>query len=242
MEGRMSENRASWKPCLLSGNQLKIIALVAMTCDHVGKELLPRYEILQIIGRLAFPIFAYMIAEGCRYTHSRRKHLLQIVLLAVLCQVVYYVAEGSLFQCILVTFSLSICMIYGMDHALEKGTLSAWAGAAGICGAVYFVSVLLPVILMETDFAVDYGIWGILLPVVVYFVPEILRIPATAAVLMPLCMELGGIQWYAMLAVPLLALYSGKKGKANIKNLFFTYYPAHLVCIYLLSIFIERNS
>ena len=48
----------------LTNNQLKIIAMVSMLFDHVGKELLPQYTVLQIIGRLAFPIFAYMIAEG----------------------------------------------------------------------------------------------------------------------------------------------------------------------------------
>jgi len=238
----MSEIRVSGKWNILSGNQLKIIALVAMTFDHVGKELLPEYEFLQIIGRLAFPIFAYMIAEGCRYTRNRRKHLLQVALLALLCQIVYFAAEGSLFQCILVTFSLSIGMIYVIDYAVKKRTVSSWVGVVALCGVVWFFSVILPIVLKRTDFAVDYGIWGILLPVVVYFVPENMKISAVAAVLVPLCLELGDIQWYAMFAVPLLALYSGKKGKANMKQLFLTYYPAHLVCIYLLSLLIKGNS
>lgn len=55
----------------LTGNQLKLLALIAMTCDHVGLQLLPQFIILRIIGRLAAPLFAYMIAEGCRYTHNR---------------------------------------------------------------------------------------------------------------------------------------------------------------------------
>lgn len=55
----------------LTGNQLKLLALFAMTCDHVGLQLLPQFIILRIIGRLAAPLFAYMIAEGCRYTHDR---------------------------------------------------------------------------------------------------------------------------------------------------------------------------
>lgn len=222
----------------LSGNQLKIIALIAMTCDHVGKELLPGINVLQIVGRLAFPIFAYMIAEGCRYTRNRRKHLLNVAGLAILCQVVYFIAEGSLFQCILVTFSLSICMIYGIDHAGKLRTVRGWAGAAAICTSVYFISVMLPIILKNTDFAVDYGFWGILLPVFVYFAPEYLKVPMTAAGLVPLCLELGGIQWYSLVAVVLLMFYSGKRGKVNMKNLFFTYYPLHLVCIYLLGLFI----
>ena len=58
----------------LSGNQLKIIALIAMTIDHIGLQFLPHVTILRIIGRLAFPIFAYMIAEGCLHTRNRRRY------------------------------------------------------------------------------------------------------------------------------------------------------------------------
>ena len=42
----------------LTGNQLKIIAMIAMTCDHVGLQLFPQVTLLRIIGRLSFPIFA----------------------------------------------------------------------------------------------------------------------------------------------------------------------------------------
>ena len=118
----MSGSRVVEKNGVLSGNQLKIVALVAMTCDHIGKSIFPKCEILQIVGRIAFPIFAYMIAEGCRYTCNRKKHLLQVALVAFLCQIVYYGLEKSLFQCILVTFSLSIGMIYVIDYAKEKKT------------------------------------------------------------------------------------------------------------------------
>lgn len=45
----------------MNSNQLKIVALLAMTCDHIGKQLLPQITILQIIGRLAFPIFALIM-------------------------------------------------------------------------------------------------------------------------------------------------------------------------------------
>ena len=238
----MAEIGVSGKWGILSGNQLKILALVAMTCDHVGKELLPEYEFLQIIGRLAFPIFAYMIAEGCRYTRNRRKHLLQVAVLALSCQIVYFVIERSLFQCILVTFSLSIGLIYVLEYARKKRTAAAWLEATAVCGVVWFFCVIMPIVLKGSDFAVDYGIWGILLPVVVYFVPEKLEIPAVIAMLVLLCVELGGIQRYALLAVPLLSLYSGKKGKANMKHLFLTYYPVHLVCIYMLSLLLNTNS
>ena len=48
----------------LTGNQLKLLALIAMTCDHVGLQLLPQFILLRINGPLAAPHYAYMIAEG----------------------------------------------------------------------------------------------------------------------------------------------------------------------------------
>ena len=105
----------------LSGNQLKLIALVTMTIDHVGMLLFPRLRILRYIGRIAFPIFAYMIAEGCHYTRNRRKYLLSMIFVAALCQVVYFFAMGSLYMSVLVTFSLSIGLIYLADYAQSGG-------------------------------------------------------------------------------------------------------------------------
>lgn len=54
----------------LTGNQLKIIALILMTIDHVGAYLLPQYTVLRLVGRLSMPIFAWAIAEGCYYTKT----------------------------------------------------------------------------------------------------------------------------------------------------------------------------
>ena len=104
----------------MNSNQLKIVALLAMTCDHVGKLLFPLIDILQIVGRLAFPIFAYMIAEGCIHTKSKKKYLLTMAGLGLICQIVYFVAMDSLYLCVLVTISLSIGLIYVLDYAIEK--------------------------------------------------------------------------------------------------------------------------
>lgn len=219
----------------LSGNQLKLLALFAMTCDHVGKQLLPQYAILQIIGRLAFPIFAYMIAEGCRYTQNRRRYLLTMAALALVCQMVYGLAMGSLYQCVLVTFSMAITGIYVYDYLIRKRTLGALAVAGMVLGILIFACVRLPGILTHTDFAIDYGIWGVLLPVLIYVSKDKKRqLAATAIGLMFLSISLGGIQWYSLCAVPILCLYSGKRGKKKMKNLFYIYYPLHLVCIYVI--------
>lgn len=221
----------------LTGNQLKILAMAAMTCDHVGLQLLPQFGVLRIIGRLALPIYAYMIAEGCRYTHDRKNYLLRILTLAILCQIVYFVAMGSLYQCILVTFSLSICLIYALDYAGKRRGAGAVFLTMGALMAVYFVCVLLPKLLPGTDFGVDYGLWGVLLPVLVYCGKNRRqKLCLLTLGLLLLCAAFGGSQWWALLAVPLLMAYNGRRGKYPIGKLFYIYYPLHLVVIYGISL------
>lgn len=210
----------------LTGNQLKIIAMITMTCDHVGLQLLPRWTFLRILGRLALPIYAYMIAEGCRHTRSRKQYLLRLVYLAALCQAVYFIAMGSLYMCILVTFSLSVCLIWAWEQKDRH-----WLGPA-VTAAVFFLCTVLPELL--EGFYVDYGLAGVMLPVLIYFGKP--RLLFAAAGLGLLALGYGGNQWWAFAALPLLMLYNGQRGKHSIGRLFYWYYPAHLAAIYLLSL------
>ena len=224
---------------LLSGNQLKIIALIAMTCDHVGKVLFPDITWLIAIGRLSFPIFGYMIAEGCKFTKNRKRYLVTMFVLALLCQFVFFVAEGSLYQCVLVTFSLSIILIYIIDYTMKKHTLKSFGYLALGLTSVYFITEVLPVILKGTDFYVDYGFFGAMLPVFVFMADGgCKKIVSVSLALVLLSFSLNGIQWFSLFSIPLLAIYNGKKGKLNMKNLFYIYYPVHLAVIYFISNFI----
>lgn len=181
----------------LTGNQLKLLALIAMTCDHVGLQLLPQFIILRIIGRLAAPLFAYMIAEGCRYTHNRGRYLGRLLGMAALCQIAYFAAMRSLYQCIFVTFSLSVCMIYALDNAVRRRTPVSVLSAAAAVAAVVFVTEGLPRILIHTDFDVDYGLWGVMLPVLVYFGRgKWGRLALFAVGVSLLGLQYGGAQWW----------------------------------------------
>ena len=219
----------------LTGNQLKLLALVTMTCDHIGVTLFPQVLWLRIVGRLALPIFAYMIAEGCRHTHSRKRYLLSIVAVAALCQAVYLVAMGSLYMCIMVTFSLSVALIYLWDYAKTR---PAPQGGFLVLAALCVTWVLCEVPLFPgTDFHIDYGIFGVLLPVLIYMGRSGLQAFAMAALgLVFLNLSMGGIQWFSLLALIPLAFYDGTRGKAKLKYLFYIYYPAHLAVIWLISL------
>ena len=109
----MAENTKSFG--IFNSNALKYIAALTMLIDHMGLLLFPRYLIFRIIGRIAYPIFAFMIAEGCRYTKNKLKHFLMVFLLGLACQAVYFFYGGSLDMCILITFSLSIIIIYALQ-------------------------------------------------------------------------------------------------------------------------------
>ena len=221
----------------LTGNQLKLIALITMTIDHVGMLLLPRVRILRAIGRIAFPIFAYMIAEGCQHTRNRRKYLLSMVSLAAICQVVYFFAMGSLFMCVLVTFSLSIGLIYISDYAHAGGRFGTVGLYAALCGIFFLCYLAHDLLFPKTDFGIEYGLWGVLLPVFAHFgARKQKKLQYFTAGLALLCLTWGGIQWFSMAAIPLIALYNGKRGKRKMKYLFYIYYPAHLVAIYFLSL------
>ena len=222
----------------LTNNQLKIIAMVSMALDHIGLLFFPDVAIFRILGRIAFPIFAYMIAEGCRYTKNRAKYLGMIAGMGFVFQIVYFVAMQSLYQGILVTFSLAIIAIYSIDGIVKSkkiwGRLAALVGLAFVAAFVF----VLPTLLTGTDFDIDYGVWGILLPILVYFMPSrawkfvgvsllLLARAIYYTVVVPI-----PLQWWSLLTVPLLALYNGERGKAKMKYVFYIFYPAHLVILY----------
>lgn len=221
----------------MSANSLKMVALIAMTIDHVGLVLFPGCEWMRIVGRIAFPIFAFMIAEGCRYTRSRRRYLSQIAILGVGMQVVLFAVAGSLYQSVFISFTLAIILIYAFDEAGKKRQVKYWIYAALCVCAVIFLCLGLPAILHNTDYNIDYGIIGVCIPVACYFAKgKALRISVFALGLVALSVFYGGVQWFCLSAVPLIGIYNYKRGSSALKNLFYFYYPAHLCIIFAIGI------
>lgn len=226
----------------LSGNQLKLIALICMTIDHIGLILLSQYTVLRIVGRLAFPVFAFMIAEGCRYTRRMGKYLASLTAVAALCQVLYFVTLRSLDMCIMVTFSLSVGIIWLLRTAQEKKSVPYGVLALAGVAVAYFLTDVLPVLLPQTNYSIDYGFYGVLLPVLLYLLKaRWQQLAAMLAVLSVLALDAAwDIQWFSLLALPLLALYGGHRGKWKLKWLFYIYYPVHLAVIWLLRLILIR--
>lgn len=218
---------------VFNGNVLKIIALLTMTIDHIGFILCDNYIPFRIIGRIAFPIFAYMIAEGCRYTKNRKQHFLLIFGLGILFQLALFLAEGTLDQCIFITFSLSIAMIYSMEYSIYHKEFTAKLLFPLCVLLSYFLCEILPLYLKEYHFSIDYHFFGTLLPLFIYLGrTKKQKLLLTAFGLVLVNLQYGGIQWFSLIALPLLALYNGQRGKWRMKYLFYIYYPLHLSVIW----------
>ena len=104
----------------MTSNQIKWIACLCMLIDHIGFLFFPQVEVLRWIGRLALPLFAYFIGEGCYYTSRPVWYFLRIFILGIVCQLFYtgqQLLSGNVTEIylnILFTFSLSIpvCLTY----------------------------------------------------------------------------------------------------------------------------------
>ena len=226
----------------LSGNALKLIAAAAMTADHVGILFFPGVRWMRILGRLAFPIFAYMIAEGCKYTRSRLRYFLTMAALAAVCQAVYWVADGSLYLSVLVTFSLAVPVICALQ--LCKEATAAGKGLKSLFAGAVFLAAVALVWYLNRILTIDYGFWGCMLPVLASLFQTRRGAPGNPGTdrkeVHVLCMGLGlvllsrsmgGVQSWSLLSLPLLLGYSGKRGKADLKYFFYIFYPVHLAIL-----------
>lgn len=223
---------------LLSGNQLKVLAAIFMTLDHIGYILFPHVTEFNIIGRLAFPIFAYTFAEGCKYTKNRWRHFFMLLIVGALCQAAYTFFLNSLYQNILITFSLSALVIYSYDFAKKNNNILGFILCAVSVIGAYFVCNILPW-RVGSDFCIDYGFVGVMLPVLIYIgnnkTEKLLLLTLGLLFLIP---NPTSTQVFSLFAVPLISLYSGSRGKWRMKNFFYIYYPLHLAVIYLVGIYL----
>ncbi len=222
----------------MNRNHLKIIAVLTMIIDHVGAFLVGNNVIMRLIGRLAFPIFAFFIAEGWRYTKSRKKYVLTLLVFALISQIPYVLLHNWWNFNILFTFLISILCIYLIEGYNLNPTLNM----------VWLVVTGLFLVLSQMFGVVDYGLLGVLLVVAFYFIKDQkVRLAIGAAILCVMSLRdfaisgyvlRGFTQFVSLISIGLLAFYNGEKGKTNLKWLFYITYPTHLLIIYIITLFV----
>lgn len=222
------------KKLSLNATELKIIALVSMTIDHMGYLMFPKITLFRIIGRIAYPIFAYMIAEGCSHTKNKKKYIGLVAGIGLLCSIIYYIGERDLYQSILITFSFSILIIYAIEYAMYEMQKSIRNKALAIMGILLLISAMwfLCNNPFESGFIIDYGFFGVITPVLVWFAKTAKnKLIALSLGLLIISASSGGVHIFSMLAVILLYFYNGEKGR-SLGYFFYIYYLAHLAALH----------
>lgn len=222
----------------LSGNMLKIIAAISMLIDHMGVILFPDVILFRIIGRIAFPIFAFLIAEGCRHTKNKLRYFFVIALFAVIFQTFYALFTADMYLNIFFTLSFAILIIYSLQFFSDA--IKSKNVTKIIFSAALVILIIACAYITGQYFLIDYGFWGCMLPAFSYVVPvsgsifmKLLRIVLFAVGMFLLIGSVEiPVQAYSYFALIPLLFYNGKRGKYNMKYFFYIFYPVHIVILY----------
>ena len=237
----------------LNGDQLKLIAILAMTVDHVtdliypGFPAVPAAILLHIIGRLTAPIMWFFISEGFHYTHDIKKYLLRLGGFAVISHFAYCFAFGI----DPVPFRSGIFNQTSVMYPLFVGALVLWLQNSGV-GMREWQRTAAVFLLIWSAFPGDWSCIAVLSVVGMYRNRGDLKKQMTAIlpwVLLYAAVSFFFVDWayglvqpFVFLVYPLLKRYNGQRGKGKeMKWFFYLYYPAHLAVIGLLRILLYGN-
>ena len=206
---------------------LKLIAMISMIFDHVGDNFFPDQTWMRLLGRLAMPLFAFAMAEGYTHTHDKRKYLLRMLVFALVSEIPF---DLVLFdkplefthQNIMFTFAYAILGLMCYDKIAGDKKIS-------VPGLFVMLGFVVTSLLLRLDYNMvclaviytyyllrDKPLWiGNLATMVVYYIFRNV-----------------GIYVLGLLGFLPIFLYNGERGK-GLKWLFYTFYPGHLLLIWL---------
>lgn len=205
---------------------LKMIALIAMLCDHMGHAFFPEFVVLRIIGRIAYPIFAYVLVEGFFYTRDVKKYMLRLGILAVISEIPFdLMASQNILefshQNVFFTLFFGVLAMYMMSRTVNPILQLSYAGIAMILAEIL---------------KVDYRHYGIIIILWFYYwrTNKWMKCLGIAAIMILLR---GWNGFFAAFALVLIFFYNGKRGP-RCKWFFYIFYPAHALVIGLISMII----
>lgn len=227
----------------LSGEELKLIAIISMLADHVNKALIYPYlesnhgflafisDVFDIIGRIAFPLFCFMLVEGYFKTRNRKKYLLNLLLFGVISEVPFDMfTTASFFNMnwnnVMFTLALVLVTVWIIDtlkEKMQKRPKALW----------YLVSILivLGMCIVSMSLSLDYEHHAILIGYFFYLFHDmpVFAIPFGYASMFK--------EPWALLGFGLTLTYNGERGKQH-KMLYYWFYPVHLLILGLLRLYL----
>ena len=218
---------------------IKYIAIAAMLCDHIGLFLFPDITFLRDIGRIAFPLFAWLIANGAYHTKDIRKYLSRLLLFAFISQIPFTLANQEIgsplfYLNIFFTLFLGLLAIFGIKNnkniITQAGIVIVCALAANIIHADYGAGGVLSIVMFYIFFK-NKGLLLLSQLFVFVIAPYIMELVRYAYTDYNILLHYMSVEWYALLALPFIFLYNNKKGK-DYKYLLYVVYPLQYLIIF----------
>lgn len=213
----------------LSGSALKVIAMISMVIDHVALYLMEHgtilYETMRCFGRIAFPVFAFLIAEGFIHTRNRYRYFFTLLGFAVISEIPWYLlngADGT--HNVMFTLALGVATLMVLENLLQRSMVLGFFWTLGMAGLACWLGV-------------DYEWRGILLIIISYIYNTYSHSFPYSRGMQLFCtfvftMHYGAIG--AVIGCMVLYLYNGTRGFVQgsiAKYGFYAFYPVHFILI-----------
>ena len=237
----------------LSSAFLHILAMMLMLCDHLWGTIVPGNDWLTWIGRITFPIYAFLIVEGYFHTRSLRRYAMRLLVLALISEIPFdLMLTGAVFypfhQNVLWTFLIAMYMIALVERVKRRGK-TLWTAAVG--AAALGLGMLLGTVSM-----VDYGGAGVATVMLFYFARGrrwyhfalqaagmyYLNVEVLKGIYYPVTLFGHEFEFYqqslALLALIPIWLYRGRQGHHSKAFRFacYAFYPVHMLILALLAL------
>lgn len=241
----------------ISSTTLHILAMGMMLMDHLWATLLPGQEWMTCVGRIAYPIFAFMAVEGYFHTHSFKKYALRLLLFAVLSEIPFDLMYGGMMfypfhQNVIWTLLLGLTGIHLMEKVKDRQKTWVYVVVAVVVTAVWT--------LLGTICMVDYYGAGILTIFTFYFfrgrtwwcfLGQLaalywINVEMLGGLMYPI--EVFGVEFelcqqgFALLALLPIWLYRGRLGyhSKTFQRICYGFYPVHMLILALLLMYVNR--
>ena len=223
----------------LSQEVLKLIACFTMLIDHIGAALLPQYIWLRYVGRIAFPIYCFLLAEGIHFTKNPKKYGVRLAIGALLSEIPFDLAlfgdVTPYYQSVMLTLLIAFFMAWAMKRTMNP---------------LLRVLIVIPFAVVAEWLRTDYGGMGVMLVALFvltrelpyYWLIQTLIMAPILWMMEGMWVEIGRtwipVEMLALFSMIPIGLYSGQKSTQSrgVQTAFYLFYPVHLTILYIVSL------
>lgn len=224
---------------------LKIIAVICMFLDHV-KYAIPITDgkVTEYLGRIAFPIFAFLISEGFIHTHSKPRYMLRMLIFAIISQIPFHLLAHNLARSkatlnVMFTFEYALIGLYILDF------FKNYNGFPKLLNYAFIIASLSMILFVVYFVHPDYSWYGVSLVWIFYLFKKSKILTTFSFIVINILYylvrgadlnEYYPLILFSCLPIVFILLYNGEKGK-SLKYFFYLFYPVHMLILYAINYF-----